>query len=121
VDHIEPTERSEEGETGKARAAKAKAEAEAAQNMGGVGHRPTLIVSGIWGFASGAGAMGILHGVFSLLGGAAMIGTVVGALAGAFGGQDDIAIALAFAGPGCVLIGAIFLAIAMFGRLRQPA
>ncbi len=79
------------------------------------------LLSGIWGFASGAGAMGILHGVFSLLGGAAMIGTVVGALAGAFGGQDDIAIALAFAGPGCVLIGAIFLAIAMFGRLRQPA
>lgn len=79
------------------------------------------LLSGIWGFASGAGAVGVLHGVFSLLGGAAMIGTVVGALAGAFGGQDDIAIALAFAGPGCVLIGAIFLAIAMFGRLRQPA
>ncbi len=79
------------------------------------------LLSGIWGFASGAGALGVLHGVFSLLGGAAMIATVVGALAGAFGGQDDIAIALAFAGPGCVLIGAIFLAIAMFGRLRQPA
>jgi len=79
------------------------------------------LLSGIWGLASGAGAMGILHGVFSFLGGGAMIGLTVGALAGAFSGEDDVAIALAFGGPGLIFIGTIFLAIAMFGRLRRPA
>lgn len=79
------------------------------------------LLSGIWGFASGTGAIGVLHGVFSLLGGGAMIGLTVGALAGAFSGDDDMAIALGFGGPGLILIGSIFLAIAMFGRLRRPA
>jgi len=79
------------------------------------------LLSGIWGFASGAGAMGILHGVFSFLGGGALIGLTVGSLAGAFEVDSDLAIAVAFGGPGLILIGCIFLAIAMFGRLRRPA
>lgn len=79
------------------------------------------LLSGIWGFAAGAGALGVLHGVFSFLGGAAAIGLQVGALAGAFGGQDDAAIALALGAPGAVLIGTIFLAILFFGRLRRTA
>lgn len=81
----------------------------------------TWLLSGIWGFsaASSAGAMGILHGIFALLGGAAQLTVVVGLLAGAFRPQEDLVFALQFGGPGAILLGAIFLAIAMFGRLRR--
>jgi hypothetical protein len=83
----------------------------------------TWLLSGIWAFsaASSAGAMGILHGVFAFIGGGAQIGVVVGGLAGAFAPQDDLTIALALGAPGAILLGAIFLAIAMFGRLRRAA
>jgi len=82
----------------------------------------TWLLSGIWGLsaASSAGAMGILHGIFALLGGAAQLTVVVGLLAGAFGPQDDLTFGLQFGAPGAILLGAIFLAIAMFGRLRRP-
>lgn len=65
--------------------------------------------------------MGVLHGIFGVLGGGAMIGQVVGGLAGAFGPQEDIAIALSLGGIGSVLLGGIFLSIGMFGRLRRTA
>ncbi len=77
------------------------------------------LLSGIWGLAAGAGALGILHGIMAFLGGGALIGLAVGGLAGAFSSEEDIAIALAFGGRGLVLVAAIFLAIAMFGRLRR--
>jgi len=79
------------------------------------------LLSGIWGLsaASGAGAMGILHGIFAFLGGAAQLTMVVGALAGLFGRQDDLTYALQLGAPGAILLAAIFLAIAMFGRLRR--
>jgi len=81
------------------------------------------LLSGIWAFsAAGAlGPMGIVHGIFAVLGGGAQVGLVVAMLAGAFGPQDDVAIALIFTGIGGVLLGAIFLSIPMFGRLRRAA
>jgi len=79
------------------------------------------LLSGIWAFSAtgGLGAMGVLHGIFGVLGGGAMITQVVGGLAGAFGPQEDLAIALSLGGIGSVLLGGIFLAIGMFGRLRR--
>lgn len=81
------------------------------------------LLSGIWAFsAAGAlGPMGIVHGIFAVLGGGAQVGLVVAMLAGAFGPQDDVAIALTFTGIGGVLLGAIFLSIPMFGRLRRAS
>lgn len=79
------------------------------------------LLSGIWAFSAiGAlGPMGIVHGIFAVLGGGAQVGLVVAMLAGAFGPQDDVAIALTFTGIGGVLLGAIFLSVPMFGRLRR--
>ncbi len=79
------------------------------------------LLSGIWAFSAtrGLGAMGVLHGIFGVLGGGAMITQVVGGLAGAFGPQEDLAIALSLGGIGSVLLGGIFLSIGMFGRLRR--
>ena len=79
------------------------------------------LLSGIWALSAtkALGAMGVLHGLFALIGGAAQVGHVVGSLAGAFNAQDDVAIALSFGGVGCILLAAIFLSIPMFGRLRK--
>lgn len=79
------------------------------------------LLSGIWAFSAvGAlGPMGIVHGIFAVLGGGAQVGLVVAMLAEAFGLQDDVAIALIFTGVGGVLLGAIFLSVPMFGRLRR--
>lgn len=79
------------------------------------------LLSGIWAFSAvGAlGPMGIVHGILAVLGGGAQVGLVVAMLAGAFGPQDDVAIALTFTGIGGVLLGAIFLSVPMFGRLRR--
>lgn len=79
------------------------------------------LLSGIWALSAtrALGVMGILHGIFAMLGGGALVANVVGGLAGAFGGDDDLAIALTLGGIGAVLLGAIFLSIPMFGRLRK--
>lgn len=79
------------------------------------------LLSGIWALSatSAMGVMGVLHGIFALLGGGAAIGMVVGGLAGAFSPQEDIAIALTLGGIGATLLAATFLAVAFFGRLRR--
>lgn len=82
------------------------------------------LLSGIWALSAvrALGPMGIVHGIFAMLGGAAQVGLVVAMLADAFGSQGyqhDLAIALIFTGIGGVLLGAIFLSVPMFGRLRR--
>jgi hypothetical protein len=80
------------------------------------------LLSAIWGFSAlgRMGALGVLHGIFAMIGGAAVVTLGVGKLAGLYDSlDDDLAIALVLSGAGGILLGAIFLAVGKFGRLRR--
>lgn len=79
------------------------------------------LLSGIWALSATRtlGTMGVLHGIFALIGGGAQVGYVVGDLAGSLATQDDVAIALLLGAAGGIFLAAFFLSIPMFGRLKR--